>query len=1113
MQALFSRIEKRSYGKFATMRHLAWGWAFLAAACGGGGGDEPLGPCGAGGLCPEGYECHADDNMCYRSSGTKADAGSDGPIGARPATTLTGKPPAIGNAASVTFVFSSPVAGATFVCSVDGKPFAPCTSPLTTTVDEGQHSFAVAAVSGTLQDDTPETWTFKVDLTPPDTSITDGPSGTVSNSEALFSFTSTETGSTFECRSDGGSFSACTSGSTLTGFTVGAHTFEVRAIDPAGNVDASPATRSWTVDLTSPQTTIGSGPSALTNDPDASFAFSSDKAGSTFACTLDNQAAAPCTSPKSYTALGDGAHTFSVTATDDAGTPDPSPATFTWTIDTVPPAIRLDSGPAESATTGPAVTFTFSSPENAPPKPDAGGAGTVPATPAVTFECQLDTGAIAACDSPKAYTGLASGTRVFQVRGVDAATNRSAFIKRTWTVDASKPVVTVTAPKPNELTKGSGQIAFTGSESGMTFSCTLDGTAVAPCASPVAYSFTTDATHTFAITGSARGLTSDPVTVSWRADGMAPTVTIDDPAADGVTTGPSVDVAFSSEMGATFECKVGNGAFNACTSPLAVLLADGPASVTVHATDAAGNVSADARRSWTVDATGPVVTMQVTPLAGGATRANASVTYGSQEAGVTFECRAYIQGATAPAFAACAAKGITLGGYGFEHGDKVTIDVRGRDTFQNPGVAATTNATIDDQGPVITPTAPAAKTGASGSVAFTYDSNVDASGTFTCSVLDAGGSVVTTAACSPGNAMAFGPLVQGTYVARVDGVDAVGNTSRKDTTFGVDTTGPTMAAVKCSSPTDGGKINCYVASTDADVASYHCRVDGGAYVDCSGGKVTFAEQSQGTHSVDAFATDDVGNSGAPLGASANVVFAFADIVVIAHDYTGVSTAKPGTAEILGNALKVSYVVKKGFSRAVNVLEWCGNCGAAEEQNVRKVILAQGVQAKYAVTNTTDHTAIAKQLVGRDVLLVPDQNGLATMAELGKNCNVELRTFLGNGGLIVLLDGTFVDVTGAPAASRTAQMLVGAGMLDAPTYDINGVKPGSSILVNPAAVKLNDPIALGFLDQSKYDAPANTVLLVRDTGFTSYLTVFGTDVSHATVLHECIANATTICANR
>ncbi len=86
------------------------------------------------------------------------------------------------------------------------------------------------------------------DLTPPETSILSGPADLTSDRTADFTFASDEVGSTFECRLDAAAFAGCTSPTSLTGLTVGQHTFEVRAIDPSGNVDASPAARSWVVD-------------------------------------------------------------------------------------------------------------------------------------------------------------------------------------------------------------------------------------------------------------------------------------------------------------------------------------------------------------------------------------------------------------------------------------------------------------------------------------------------------------------------------------------------------------------------------------------------------------------------------------------------------------------------------------------------------------------------------------------------------------------------------------------------------------------------------------------------------------------------------------------------
>jgi hypothetical protein len=91
-------------------------------------------------------------------------------------------------------------------------------------------------------------------------------------------------------------------------------------------------------DTDPPETTISSSPPAVTASPDAAFAFSTDEAGSTFECSLDSGAYATCTTPQSYTGLAEGAHTFSVRATDGAANTDATPALHAWTIDATRPS-------------------------------------------------------------------------------------------------------------------------------------------------------------------------------------------------------------------------------------------------------------------------------------------------------------------------------------------------------------------------------------------------------------------------------------------------------------------------------------------------------------------------------------------------------------------------------------------------------------------------------------------------------------------------------------------------------------------------------------------------------------------------------------------------------
>jgi CSLREA domain-containing protein len=107
-----------------------------------------------------------------------------------------------------------------------------------------------------------------VDNTAPNTSIdSKTPATTPTNSTSItFTFSGTDIDSgvkSFECDRDGGGFTACTSPKSYTGLTQGAHTFQVRAIDYVGNVDASPASYTWTIDLTAPTVTMTS----LASDP------------------------------------------------------------------------------------------------------------------------------------------------------------------------------------------------------------------------------------------------------------------------------------------------------------------------------------------------------------------------------------------------------------------------------------------------------------------------------------------------------------------------------------------------------------------------------------------------------------------------------------------------------------------------------------------------------------------------------------------------------------------------------------------------------------------------------------------------------------------------------
>ena len=83
-----------------------------------------------------------------------------------------------------------------------------------------------------------------------------------------------------------------------------------------------------------PDADITGGPAGTASSGDATFTFAGNQPDMTFTCSLDGVTEA-CGSPKTYSGLGEGQHTFTVTGRDRWGAEDPSPPGRTWTVDAV----------------------------------------------------------------------------------------------------------------------------------------------------------------------------------------------------------------------------------------------------------------------------------------------------------------------------------------------------------------------------------------------------------------------------------------------------------------------------------------------------------------------------------------------------------------------------------------------------------------------------------------------------------------------------------------------------------------------------------------------------------------------------------------------------------
>ena len=196
--------------------------------------------------------------------------GLDTTITEGPAAETAGVNPEAGGDATVPFVFHANDSRATFECAIDGEAFEECENPyIAEGLALGDHFFRVRAVlidpnDNTVNvDPTPANWRFTT-VEAPETTIDIGPEGEMVFGTARFVFSSTVSGSTFECALDLGPFEPCANPLTLTGMTDGEHILEVRAKSPHGVVDTTPEEWSWDVAGNLPETTIVSGPTAST---------------------------------------------------------------------------------------------------------------------------------------------------------------------------------------------------------------------------------------------------------------------------------------------------------------------------------------------------------------------------------------------------------------------------------------------------------------------------------------------------------------------------------------------------------------------------------------------------------------------------------------------------------------------------------------------------------------------------------------------------------------------------------------------------------------------------------------------------------------------------------
>ncbi len=473
---------------------------------------------------------------------------------------------------------------------------------------EGNNTLTITAQDPAGHVSAPRFVTVTVDRSAPDTVIDTGPANNspIPGTTTTFTYHSTEGNSTFECKFDSGPFAACPSnGFTTPTLADGSHTFSVRARDRVGNIDPSPATRTFLVGA--PDTVIDSGPSGETTSKSVTFTYHSTKPNSTFECKLDSGSFATCpNSGFTTTTLSSGDHTFSVRAISSIGVTDPSPATRTFILD-LGPQTKIDSGP-DGFTQDQRPRFTYSSND-----------------PAATFECRFEVQAFKPCPAQgfEPEAPLDDGAYTFSVRAVDQAGNRDLTpATRSFFLDAEGPLIEIEEGPEGLTSDTTPRFVFFAPEEPRV-ECAIDPPGVEPnfglCngrtprgIEPTEHKVVVplaDGPYTFRVKAIDQSDNTTTAERSFVVNSGAPETAIDAGPA-GAVPQTSVNFRYSANLPSSFQCSLDGASFTQCENSGLTLsgLSEGQHQFEVRAVN--GSSVPDptpARRTFIVDTSSPSV--------------------------------------------------------------------------------------------------------------------------------------------------------------------------------------------------------------------------------------------------------------------------------------------------------------------------------------------------------------------------------------------------------------------------------------------------------------------------------------------------------------------------
>jgi HD domain len=526
------------------------------------------------------------------------------PVGAAPTVAFAWVPFPVIATSTASVGFTADAAAVRVLCSLDGAAASICTgnSVSYSGLADGPHTVALWAENGAGVSSDQLSTSFTVDTASATVSWTSTPPPRVASDSVTLGFSASDPAAATWCSVDGAAASVCGSPLTLTGLADGAHAVSVYTVDAVGNIGPAIQT-TFTVDTTGPVVSLTSAPPATITTNTASVAFTANDPTATAWCSLDGALPTACTSPVAFAGLADGAHTVAVHAVDALGNVGPTVASH-FTVDTTAPTVTSLTAPA-AVVPSQSVSIPFTVDD-----------------PGATAWCSLDGALPTPCTSPVFYDALADGSHTVAIYAVDAVGNQGPARTANFTVSTTAPTVTLNLVPSPLSNSTAAAVAFTVDDPTATAWCSLDGAAPATCTSPVNYSGLGDGRHTIDIYAiSLGGQQSATASTAFTVDTQAPVLTISQ-APTGTVRSANATLTYAvDDPRATVWCSIDGAAATACNGPVNLGgLPSGPHTVSLYATDPAGNSSGNASASFTIDNTGPVVSFTATPPASSASR-------------------------------------------------------------------------------------------------------------------------------------------------------------------------------------------------------------------------------------------------------------------------------------------------------------------------------------------------------------------------------------------------------------------------------------------------------------------------------------------------------------